>query len=134
MTAWGLRVSIIEPGFMGTPMIQGHNPFVQNLWTNLSSDVKDRWGEEFFNAEIRQVAANVFIRNAEDPSKVVNALRHAVMNTVPRIRYRPGYQSSLFFFPISIAPSWLADLIMARISRSGALPAGVRTQLMEYTM
>jgi NAD(P)-dependent dehydrogenase (short-subunit alcohol dehydrogenase family) len=31
MTPWGLRMSIIEPGFMRTPMIQGHNPFVRNL-------------------------------------------------------------------------------------------------------
>ena len=131
MTAWNLRVSIIEPGFMRTPMIQGHNPFVRNLWNNLSSDVKDRWGEEFFNAEIKQVAANIFIRNAEKPSKVVEALRHAVMNTVPRIRYRPGWQASLFFFPLSMTPSWLADLIMARISGSGVLPAGVCKQLME---
>jgi NAD(P)-dependent dehydrogenase (short-subunit alcohol dehydrogenase family) len=129
MAAWGLRVSIIEPGFMRTPMIQGHNPFVRNLWNNLSTDVKDRWGEEFFNAEIKQVAANVFIRNAENPNKVVQALRHAVMNTAPRIRYRPGWQSSLFFFPLSMAPTWLVDLFMTKISGSGVLPAGIRKQL-----
>jgi len=129
MTPWGLRVSIIEPGFMRTPMIQRHNPFVRNLWNDLSADIKDRWGEEFFNADIKQVAANVFIRNAENPNKVVQALRHAVMNTVPYIRYRPGWQSSLFFFPLSTIPSWLADLIMAKISGSGVLPASVRKQL-----
>jgi NAD(P)-dependent dehydrogenase (short-subunit alcohol dehydrogenase family) len=131
MTAWDLRVSTIEPGFMRTPMIQGHNPFVRNLWSNLSSDVKDRWGEEFFNAEIKQVAANVFIRNAENPSKVVQALRHAVVNSVPRIRYRPGWQASLFFFPLSMTPSWLADLIIAKINSSSVLPAGVHKQLIE---
>ncbi|CAF3406565.1 unnamed protein product [Rotaria sp. Silwood2] len=131
MTPWGLRVSIIEPGFMRTPMIQGHNPFVRKLWTDLSADVKNRWGEEFFNAEIKQVAANVFIRNAENPNKVVQALRHAVMNTMPCIRYRPGWQSSLFFFPLSMAPSWLADLIITKISGSSILPAAVRKQLTE---
>ena len=62
MSPWGLRVSIIEPGFMRTPMIQGHNPFVRNLWSQLPDDVKDRWGEKFFNAEIKKIAANIFIR------------------------------------------------------------------------
>ncbi|CAF0876705.1 unnamed protein product [Adineta steineri] len=131
MAAWGLRVSIIEPGFMQTPMIQGHNPFVQNLWNSLPIDVKERWGEEFFNAEIKQIATNVFIRNAENSNKVVHALRHAVMNTNPCIHYRPGWQSSLFFSPLSMAPTWLADLIIARICGSGVLPAGVRKQHVE---
>jgi len=63
----------------------------------------------------------------------VQALKHAVMNTVPYIRYRPGWQSSLVFFPLSIIPSWLADLIMAKISGSGVLPASARKQVAEQT-
>jgi NAD(P)-dependent dehydrogenase (short-subunit alcohol dehydrogenase family) len=131
MMAWDLKVSIIEPGFMRTPMIEGHNSFMRDLLAGLPADVKDRWGDEFFKFQIKQVAANVFIQNAENPSKVVRALRHAVMNTVPCIRYRPGWQSSIFFFPLSMCPAWLADLVIARIGGSGVLPAGVRKQLTE---
>ncbi|CAF3493699.1 unnamed protein product, partial [Rotaria sp. Silwood2] len=41
--------------------------------------------------------------------KVVRALQHAVINTVPHIRYRPGWQSSLIFFPLSNLPAWMID-------------------------
>ena len=100
----------------------------RNLWTNLPDDIKERWGEDFFNAEIKQIAASIFIRNAENPEKVIQALQHAVSNTAPRIRYRPGWQSSFFFFPLSMAPTWLVDLFMAKIFGSGILPAGIRKQ------
>ena len=33
----------------------------------------------------------------ENPMKVVRNIEHAVMNTKPEIRYRPGWQSKLFF-------------------------------------
>ena len=69
--------------------------------------------------------------NAENPNKVVQALRHAVMNTKPHIRYRPGWQSTLFFLPFSMVPTWLADLIMANIFGSGVLPAGVPKQFIK---
>ncbi|CAF4936068.1 unnamed protein product, partial [Rotaria sp. Silwood1] len=37
------------------------------------------------------------MKMAENPNKVIEALRHAVMNTRSKIRYRPGWQSSLLF-------------------------------------
>ncbi len=91
--------------------------------------MKDRWGEEHLNQQITEVVNNIFMKNAEDPAKVVQVLKHAVMNTAPRIRYRPGWQSTYIMFPISRGPAWLADLLMIRPSLKGPLPAGIRKQL-----
>jgi len=129
MAVWGLRVSIIEPGFMRTAIIEGHDKSLRSLWNELAEDVKDRWGEEYLNKQIEEVSNNIFMKHAENPAKVVQALKHAVMNTVPRIRYRPGWQSSFVMFPISRGPAWLTDLLMIRPSLKGALPAGIRKQL-----
>ncbi|CAF0743689.1 unnamed protein product [Adineta ricciae] len=131
MAVWGLRVSIIEPGFMRTNIVEGHDKSLRSLWNGLNDDVKDRWGEEELNKQIGQVQDNIFMKKAEDPTKVVQALKHAVMNSVPRIRYRPGWQSSYIMFPISRGPAWLADILMIRPSLKGTLPAGLRTQLSE---
>jgi hypothetical protein len=131
MAVWGLRVSIIEPGFMRTAIVEGHDKSLRNLWNGLADDVKDRWGEEYLNHSIKEVVNNVFMKNAEDPAKVVRALKHAVMNTVPRIRYRPGWQSTYVMFPISRGPAWLADILMIRPSLKGPPPAGIRKQLTE---
>ena len=129
MAVWNLRVSIIEPGFMRTAIVEGHDRGAQELWDGLTGEVKDRWGETFLKEQIEQVRKNIFMKYAENPAKVVRALKHAVMNTVPQIRYRPGWQSSYVMFPIATAPAWIADYLMIRPSMRGTPPAGVLNQL-----
>lgn len=128
MAVWGLRVSIIEPGFMRTNIVQGHDASLRTLWNGLTDDVKDRWGEAQVDSQVQQVVNNIFMKHAEDPAKVVMAMAHAVMNTAPRLRYRPGWQSSYVMFPISRGPAWLADKLMIGPTLKGPLPAGLRHQ------
>ena len=40
MHPWGLHVSIIEPSYMRTPIIEGHVQTMQKIWDGLSTDVK----------------------------------------------------------------------------------------------
>ena len=129
MAVWGLRVSIIEPGFMRTPIVEGHEKGLQDLWNELTDDVKDRWGEGFLNRQIERVKSNIFMKYAEDPAKVVSVLKHAVMNTAPRIRYRPGWQSTYVMFPISRAPAWFADYLMLKPFAKDPPPTSVLRQL-----
>ena len=128
MFAWNLRVSIIEPGFMKTPIVQGHDVALRKMWNDLESDVKTRWGEEHLNQQIK-LLSNIFITQAENPRKVVLALRHAVMNSAPRIRYRPGWQSGIVMFALAQCPAWLADIIVKFFNTASAIPPGVRNQL-----
>jgi NAD(P)-dependent dehydrogenase (short-subunit alcohol dehydrogenase family) len=102
MSIWGLHVSIIEPGSMQTPMTDGLLNTVNDLWNSLSTDVKERSSEDFYKYSVE----------------------HAVMNTVPCRRYRPGLQSQLFF-PLSLAPTWLVDRILAMAIVTTNPPAGV---------
>jgi NAD(P)-dependent dehydrogenase (short-subunit alcohol dehydrogenase family) len=128
MAVWNLRVSIIEPGFMRTAIVEGHDKSLRNLWNGLADEVKERWGEELLNSRIQDIRNDPFMKRAEDPVKVVQAVKHAVMNTVPRIRYRPGWQSSYIMFPMSRGPAWLTDFLMTRKSLTGVPPAGVSKQ------
>jgi NAD(P)-dependent dehydrogenase (short-subunit alcohol dehydrogenase family) len=128
MAVWGLRVSIIEPGFMKTPIIGGHDIALRTLWDELDGEVKNRWGEEHLNQQIA-LLSNVFIKYAENPRKVVLALSHAAMNTVPQIRYRPGWQSGTLMFALSMCPAWFADIVIKNFNTASVTPAGVRNQL-----
>ena len=128
MVPWGLRVSIIEPGPMRTPIITGHDQFMQQFWNNLPNDVQERWGEDFLQVQARMLSQNFLYRRAEDPQKVVRALQHAVSNSKPETRYRPGWQSKFIFLPISVLPTWLADKIMSGTINAGLLPADLRKQ------
>lgn len=129
MTPWGLRVSIIEPGFMRTPILLGRPKTFDAFWSTLSGEVQGRWGEDFLRAQYGGAKLSALIKYAEDPQKVVRALRHAVLNTEPRIRYRPGWQSSLVFFPLSTLPTWIVDEFLKRLSNVNRVPASVARQL-----
>jgi NAD(P)-dependent dehydrogenase (short-subunit alcohol dehydrogenase family) len=128
MYSWGLHVSIVEPGYMRTPYIEEHENALRDLWKGLDDDTRNRWGENFYNNFSAHALKNPFIVNAENPQKVVKVLRHAVMNSAPLIRYRPGWQSSLFFFPLSVLPSWLADIVLIKTRGLDIKPAGLLEQ------
>jgi hypothetical protein len=53
------------------------------------------------------------------------------MNTAPYIRYRPGIQSSLIFFPISMLPAGIADYLLRKLIKSTHIPASVQKQLQD---
>jgi short-subunit dehydrogenase len=126
MAPWGLHVSIIEPGTMRTSMTEGVEQTLRDIWFEAPIDVRERWGEEFFNNSLKTVTDSLFMRYSENPEKVIQVLEHAIMSTTPQIRYRPGWQSSLVFFPLSILPAWLLDKMLS-FAFSGH-PAGVKYQ------
>ncbi|CAF1075200.1 unnamed protein product [Rotaria magnacalcarata] len=129
MAPWGLRVSAIEPGFMRTPIIESTSISFEDLWSSLPKDVQMRWGEDFVKENLSKRATSPLIKYAEDPMKVVRALQHAIINTKPNIRYRPGWQSSFIFFPLSIMPAWIVDWVLNRLDNLSVLPASVYKQL-----
>ena len=129
MLPWGLKVSIIEPGIMRTPIIEKYNKSTGELEMQLSSDVRERWGDEFFKCYFNRVKDNVLLKLAEDPIKVVQALQHSVTSTAPCIRYRPGWQSAFVYFPLSMIPAWLTDLFYAKTRSLPVQPAGISKQL-----
>jgi NAD(P)-dependent dehydrogenase (short-subunit alcohol dehydrogenase family) len=125
MAVWNLHVSIIEPGFMRTPIIDGVSEKMRTNWIDRTdNEAKERWGEAYFSdwlTEGRKLAS----QSADNPMKVVDAMCHAVTSSKPRIRYRPGWQSSLFCFPLSMAPTWMVDRLISWGQRKMALPSGV---------
>ena len=131
MAVWGLRVSIIEPGIMRTPIIEKHDHSLHDSRTALPADLQERWGETYVQKRTEKSKSNILLKHAENPIKVVRALQHAVMSSAPQIRYRPGWQSSLIFFPLSVVPAWLADLFYAKTRALDVLPVGIEKQLKE---
>jgi NAD(P)-dependent dehydrogenase (short-subunit alcohol dehydrogenase family) len=128
MVPWGLRVSIIEPGTLRTAMTDGYESNLRKLWNELSTDIQQRWGINFLNNIITQSINSPFIIHADDPYKVVRAVQHAVINTNPRIRYRPGWQAKFIFTIFYLPPVWLIDKLLATALHF--IPDGVRNQIL----
>lgn len=127
MHPWGLHVSVIEPGTMQTTMTDGMQPVLRKVWQDAPTDVRERWGEPFFQHLYQFVINSVFIRYAESPDKVIRAFEDAICSTAPKIRYRPGWQSSCVFFPFANLPVWLVDKMFTIGFRAD--PAGIKHQL-----
>ena len=133
MAVWNLHVSIIEPGFMHTPIIDGMGEKMRAVWVNCPNhETKKRWGEAYFQDWLAE-GIKMATQTADDPIKAVRAVCHAVTSSAPRIRYRPGWQSSLFCFPLSMAPAWMVDLFIGLGQRKMALPTGVLTRRQHQT-
>ena len=131
MIPWNLRVSIIEPGFMRTPIIENLVKPFPEFFGALSNDAQQRWGEPYIKAYHTKIDSKELTKKAEDPMKVVRALQHAVMNTAPEIRYRPGIQSSLIFFPLSMLPAAFVDYILVKMRSGDVIPSSVQSQLQD---
>ncbi|CAF1406567.1 unnamed protein product [Adineta ricciae] len=129
MRQWDLHVSIIEPGAMRTAFIDNLDHRIDNLWRQLSEVVHDRYGDIFFHNTILQVKNSSVIVGAENPYKAVLAIQHAISNSSPAIRYRPGWQSTLFFLLSYICSTQIMDFLLNLGEAS--IPAGVRHQLSE---
>lgn len=125
MAVWDLHVSIIEPGFMRTPIVDSIAEKMRTVWTDRTDEtVRRRWGEAFFHDWFTE-GTKLASQTADDPTKVVRAMCHAVSSVRPSIRYRPGWQSSLFCFPLSMAPASIVDRLIALGQRKMALPHAV---------
>lgn len=129
MAVWNLRVSIVEPGFMKTPIVEGHDRALLRIWQSLPDEVKNRWGDHHLSKQVDEVANTPFIKYAENPRKVIRAMKHAVLNSQPEIRYRPGFQSSILMFALSQFPAGLADFIIQWVTPAGIVPSGVKNQM-----
>lgn len=129
MIPWDLRVSILEPGFMKTPIIEGIRQTFDEFWNGLSNEVQERWGQEYLRGHHTELEKNVLIKYAEDPVKVVRALEHAVANTAPKIRYRPGWQSGVVLFSLSMLPAGFFDWLLFKSYEARGIPASVQKQI-----
>ncbi|CAF1580684.1 unnamed protein product [Rotaria magnacalcarata] len=72
MFPWSLRISIIESGCLRTLIIQRHDRILRDLWNGLSADIRNRWGDNFYNDLLeKSVTKSPSTKHAEDPMKVV---------------------------------------------------------------
>ncbi|CAF1133407.1 unnamed protein product [Rotaria sordida] len=114
---------------MKSPIVQKHTQVAREVGMELSTAVRERWGEEFMKYHFESLKTNILVRLAENPIKIVCALQHAVTSKSPCIRYRPGWQSKFVYFRLSIVPACLTDFYYAKTRSLPVLPAGVTKQL-----
>ncbi|XP_030052649.1 retinol dehydrogenase 5 [Microcaecilia unicolor] len=117
MYHFGVKVSIIEPGFFKTPMtsLDSIEAVLQQLWDKLSPETRESYGDTYFKKylKMQRFIMNFFCDT--DIAKVPKCIEHALEAHHPRSRYSPGWDAKFLWIPASYLPAFLVDAVLALI-------------------
>nr|XP_033472876.1 retinol dehydrogenase 7-like [Epinephelus lanceolatus] len=111
MQPFGVKVSIIEPGFFKTAVTRPDiiEADLRRLWTRLPQDVKDSYGDTYFGEYVKAQDFSLGILCSSDLSKVTRCMEHALTAVFPRTRYSAGWDAKLLWIPLSYLPTFVSD-------------------------
>uniref|UniRef100_A0A8C6YS64 Retinol dehydrogenase 5 n=1 Tax=Nothoprocta perdicaria TaxID=30464 RepID=A0A8C6YS64_NOTPE len=117
MRHFGVKVSIVEPGFFKTAAtdLGSIEASLWELWERLPPDTRLSYGEDFIHKYLK---VQRFIMNLvcdADLGKVTWCMEHALRARHPRTRYSAGWDAKLLWLPASYLPACLVDLALAAI-------------------
>ncbi|XP_069735767.1 retinol dehydrogenase 16-like [Phaenicophaeus curvirostris] len=113
MRNFGVKVSIIEPGYFKTQITNVENleDNFRSMWKKLPEEIRASYGEEYlksFSATLRLMQKG-FNTNL---ALVTDCMEHALTSCYPRTRYSAGWDAKLLYIPLSYMPSAVADAVL----------------------
>eukprot|EP00051_Salpingoeca_urceolata_P016570 m.221448 g.221448 ORF g.221448 m.221448 type:complete len:326 (-) comp18719_c3_seq2:130-1107(-) len=129
LAKWDIKVVIIEPGAMKTPLystMQETGAF-DRMWSSLEPEVQELYGKEYFQAMHKKGLA-LLDKLGGDPQLVVDTMDRAVHAKYPPHRYLVGTDAKFVFFPLStLIPSPISDVLFSTVlARESVRPAALR--------
>ncbi|KAM4644001.1 retinol dehydrogenase 16-like [Amazona ochrocephala] len=115
MRNFGVKVSVIEPGFFQTYASNTENVHKHFIaaWEKLPEETKADYGDGCLE-QFRESLLNVKRLCSSNLSLVTDCMEHALTSRYPRTRYTAGWDAKLLYIPLSYAPSALSDLVFAK--------------------
>ncbi|XP_063808537.1 retinol dehydrogenase 7-like isoform X2 [Pseudophryne corroboree] len=116
MRDFGVKVSIVEPGgflTMMTNSIDGHGNNLRRLWENLSTEVKDSYGQRYYD-QYMKLLQSLIATASPRVHMVSDCMEHAVTAVYPWTRYSPGWDCKLYYLPMSYLPTVISDYVLCR--------------------
>ncbi|NXV37676.1 H17B6 dehydrogenase, partial [Rissa tridactyla] len=112
MRDFGVKVSVIEPGYFKTLITSAENVEKNflSIWEKLPAETKASYGQNYLNEFL------VSLRKMQkqcnpDLRLVTDCMEHALTSRHPRTRYSAGWDAKLLYIPLSYLPSALTDLV-----------------------
>ncbi|XP_053311676.1 retinol dehydrogenase 7-like [Spea bombifrons] len=123
LRAFGVKVSVIEPGCFRTLMAddEGHIKNIERLWENVPAETKECYGEQYYQQYIHSLKC-LFATASPRLHKVTDCMEHALTAVHPWTRYSAGWDCKLYYLPLSYLPTVLSDYML---HRSAPKPAKV---------
>jgi NAD(P)-dependent dehydrogenase (short-subunit alcohol dehydrogenase family) len=113
MLPFGVRVSLIEPGFFGgTEFYNRYTAPVEEGWHRLDNIVQSAYGEHYRDYVTMRLVKLYKALGTADPQWVINCMEDAIINSRPKHRYRAGLDCIILARILQWIPVQLADLIL----------------------
>ncbi|XP_048050576.1 retinol dehydrogenase 1 [Megalobrama amblycephala] len=114
MMHFGVKVSIIEPGFFKTQVtdLSLIEDDLKKRWNNLPAEVRRAYGDSYLQDYMKSQAFSMKILASSDLSKVTSCMQHALSARSPRTRYAAGWDAKFLWIPLSYLPTCIADFFM----------------------
>ncbi|XP_069345793.1 17-beta-hydroxysteroid dehydrogenase type 6-like isoform X1 [Eulemur rufifrons] len=112
---FGVKISIIEPGYFKTGMTEVKKSLgkVKQAWEEAPVHIKESYGQQFFDAFYDGVKQGL-LGCSTNLNHVTDCMEHALTSVHPRTRYSAGWDAQFYFIPLSYLPTSLADYILTR--------------------
>ena len=108
---WGIRVSIIEPGSIDTPIWSKTRDVHEQWLAEIDTAVAARYADE---TESLRTASEHMAETSLPVEYVTRAVRHALVASRPRARYPVGRSACWMMFLAARIPSPLMDYFICR--------------------
>jgi len=108
----GIHVSLIEPGFIETPMVHGLESQVNEM-----QEILGEKGWEYYGEKLQSFASKFskMATGALPPQAVADVIEHALEANRPRTRYVVTIEAKFYIFLKWLLPDRAVDFVAARI-------------------
>ncbi|NXN62173.1 H17B6 dehydrogenase, partial [Rynchops niger] len=110
MRDFGVKVSVIEPGYFKTLITSAENveKTFLSIWEKLPAETKASYGQNYLNGFL--VSLRKMQKRCNPNLRLVtDCMEHALTSRQPRTRYSAGWDAKLLYIPLSYLPSALTD-------------------------
>ncbi|XP_072264000.1 17-beta-hydroxysteroid dehydrogenase type 6-like [Pyxicephalus adspersus] len=113
MAHFGVKVSIIEPGYFRTEMSDCKHflEHVRKSWEKSPDEVRKSYGQAFYEKHCQAVTKGL-LKTSKKLYLVTECMEHALTAVYPKTRYSAGWDAKLFFVPLSYCPAMLQDFLL----------------------
>ena len=113
LAPWGIRVALIEPGSIATPIWEKSVTAANELRGGMPPESEERYGEA---ADKTQKLAEATGRRGIPPKKVAEKVAHALLSDRPRPRYMVGADALIQNAVFSVLPDRARDRVFGRLT------------------
>ncbi|XP_053313654.1 17-beta-hydroxysteroid dehydrogenase type 6-like [Spea bombifrons] len=112
---FGVKVAIIEPSSYRTPATdqQATIKSICTIWSKVPLSIQDSYGQQYFQ-DYCELIQHKLSKCIPHLTQVTDYMEHALIAVHPWTRYSAGWNTKLFYLPVSYLPTVISDYLLTR--------------------